>query len=155
MQPFRHAAVSYNQRPIIDFLLERGADVNIEDDDQDTPLYVAETPELARYLVEKGANPSHKNGDGLTPARHALQEGWRSVAEALAEITQEELPSVEEALEATVADVLPESADLNICIDEAVRRIQEQGGGEDASEEEIRAEVTRIILEELQKSVQR
>lgn len=116
---------------------------------------MAETPDLARYLVEKGANPSHKNAEGISPACHALQEGWRAVAEALAEITHEQLPSMDETLESALGDALPESADLNICIEEAVRRIQEQGGAEEANEDEIRAEVTRIVLEELQRSTQR
>lgn len=43
-----------------------GGDVNITDEDGDTPLYTVETIETARWLIEHGARYDHVNGEGLT-----------------------------------------------------------------------------------------
>lgn len=41
--------------------------MNLSDDDGDTPLFVAETVETARCLVEElGADVAHRNHAGLT-----------------------------------------------------------------------------------------
>lgn len=47
-------------------LVERGGDVNITDDDGETPLFVVESVNLARLLIELGANPRHTSAEGLT-----------------------------------------------------------------------------------------
>jgi len=48
-------------------VLDHGGDVNIEDNEGDTPLFVAETVETARCLVEElGADINHQNDVGLT-----------------------------------------------------------------------------------------
>ena len=54
------AAYSY---VLSDFL---GGDVNVTDEDGDTPLYVVESIETARFLVERGATVSRQNADGLS-----------------------------------------------------------------------------------------
>ena len=43
-----------------------GGDVNIIDEDGDTPLYVVENVETARYLVEHGAVVNHRDNEGVT-----------------------------------------------------------------------------------------
>ncbi|KAI9254646.1 ankyrin repeat-containing domain protein [Sporodiniella umbellata] len=86
-----HAAVSYNQLEVVKYLIEKGADVNIEDLEKDTPLFVTETVEMARTLLDQGADPEHVNEEGLTAAATALLEGWTEVAELLASITNEVL----------------------------------------------------------------
>ena len=43
-----------------------GGDVNITDEDGDTPLYTVETIETARWLIEHGARYDHVNAEGLT-----------------------------------------------------------------------------------------
>ena len=40
--------------------------MNLLDSDGDTPLYVVENVETARYLVEHGAAVDHRNHEGLT-----------------------------------------------------------------------------------------
>ena len=41
--------------------------MNVQDSEGDTPLFVAETVEVARVLVEElGAEVGHRNGLGLT-----------------------------------------------------------------------------------------
>jgi ankyrin repeat protein len=47
--------------PIVDFLLENGADINLFENDGIPPIvraYYTNTPELVKYLLEKGANPN-------------------------------------------------------------------------------------------------
>ncbi|KAI9491846.1 ankyrin repeat-containing domain protein [Zychaea mexicana] len=172
-----HAAVSYNQKEILEYLLEKGGNVNIEDFDKDTPLYVAETVEMARLLVDKGADPKHKNEEGVSPALNAHQEGWQQVATMLAEITKEELPTVddhiEQALENATVTPAPSANPFAVAgaegandnsdgeeddngamehyIEDMVRRIQEQGGVQ--NEEELREAVTKMVLEQLQNSM--
>ena len=41
-----------------------GGDVNITDEDGDTPLYVVENVETARFLVQHGAVVNHRNVEG-------------------------------------------------------------------------------------------
>jgi hypothetical protein len=43
-----------------------GGDVNITDEDGDTPLYTVEKIETARLLIEHGARYDHVNAEGLT-----------------------------------------------------------------------------------------
>lgn len=38
--------------------------MNVADEDGETPLFVVETIEVARYLVEHGADVDHRNNDG-------------------------------------------------------------------------------------------
>jgi len=63
-----HAAVSYNHIPLLRSLVRtHGGEVNVQDTEGDTPLFVAETVEVARVLVEElGAQVGHRNGLGLT-----------------------------------------------------------------------------------------
>lgn len=61
-----HAAASWNHPEILSYLVEKGGDINITDDDGETPLYVVETVGMARLVVELGGNPNHRNGDGMT-----------------------------------------------------------------------------------------
>ncbi|KAF3905481.1 Tankyrase-2 [Dactylellina cionopaga] len=65
-----HAAASYGHLDLLRKLVnEYGGDVNIRDDDGDTPLFTAETVEVARCLVEElGADWACTNDDGLTAA---------------------------------------------------------------------------------------
>ncbi|KAI7851420.1 ankyrin repeat-containing domain protein [Circinella umbellata] len=165
-----HAAVSYNQKEILDYLLEKGGNINIEDFEKDTPLYVAETLDMARFLIDKGAKASHKNAEGLSPAQNAHEEGWDEVATLLADITKEELPSLNDQIEQVLgssgngpnnltvtASTMTEEEDgeeddqvTQHYIEDMVRRIQEQGGVQ--NEEELREAVTKMVLEQLQES---
>ncbi|KAF8458989.1 hypothetical protein BGX38DRAFT_1264706 [Terfezia claveryi] len=70
-----HATVSYNHIALLKKLvLEHGGDANIQDHDGDTPLFVAETVEVAKTLVEElHADPNHQNESGMT-ATDAIEE---------------------------------------------------------------------------------
>lgn len=43
-----------------------GGDVNVTDNDGDTPLYVVENLETARFLVEHGATINRQNDEGIS-----------------------------------------------------------------------------------------
>lgn len=43
-----------------------GGRVNIVDEDGETPLFVTETVDVARFLVEHGARVDHRNLDAMS-----------------------------------------------------------------------------------------
>ncbi|ORZ05732.1 ankyrin repeat-containing domain protein, partial [Lobosporangium transversale] len=47
-----HAAASYGHKELIKYLLGKGANVNIQDPDGDSPLFVCETVEIAKILID-------------------------------------------------------------------------------------------------------
>lgn len=61
-----HAAASYDQRPVFEYLLSKGGDPNVTDEDGETPLYTVESVGCAKWLVEHGAKADHKNLEGMT-----------------------------------------------------------------------------------------
>ncbi|EPB84601.1 hypothetical protein HMPREF1544_08618 [Mucor circinelloides 1006PhL] len=172
-----HAAVSYNQIEMVKLLIEKGANVNIEDFEKDTPLYVAENVEMAQLLLDNGADPKHINEDGITPALTALEEGWEEVAQFLANITKEVLATQEEetdplayieqedreaaaAAEAAEAQQQQSNEDgeeeemseeLSNKMQDIMKRIEEQGGVE--NEEELRELVTKMVLDGMQREL--
>lgn len=164
---FRHAAVSYNQIDVVKYLLEKGANVDVEDFEKDTPLYVAESVEMAQLLLDHGADPKHVNEEGITPAFVALQEGWDQVAQLLAAITMEDLSTAQDEPVDALAHIEQEdrganqeiqsveqeelSDELSSKMQEIMRRIEEQGGVE--NEEELREMVTKMVLDEMQRNI--
>ncbi|GAA5976696.1 hypothetical protein JCM11641_005664 [Rhodosporidiobolus odoratus] len=87
-----HAAASWNQPDILRYLVQTGGDINLTDDDGDTPLYVVEQVAMAKLVVELGGNPRHLNQEGLTPAA-ALQEEYPHISLYLRTLTGESNPS--------------------------------------------------------------
>ncbi|KAH8100112.1 ankyrin [Cristinia sonorae] len=81
-----HAAASYGHIDILEYLVSRGGNVNITDEDGDTPLYVVENVETARWLVEHGAVVNRRNVEDISPAA-ALQEDFPEVAEYLESVS--------------------------------------------------------------------
>ncbi|KNG51372.1 ankyrin repeat domain containing protein [Stemphylium lycopersici] len=63
-----HAAASYNQLSVLRELVQKyNADVNILDEDGETPLFATEKVHVARCLVEElGADSSIRNSEGQT-----------------------------------------------------------------------------------------
>ena len=62
-----HAAVSWNNLEIVQFLLQSGANIHIKDEEGDTPLLYCEQPDILLLLLQSGANLSdvNVNGEGL------------------------------------------------------------------------------------------
>ncbi|ORZ14533.1 ankyrin repeat-containing domain protein [Absidia repens] len=161
-----HAAVSYNHKDVLEYLLEHGGDINIEDFDKDTPLYVCEHADLAQFLVDHGANVHHKNSEGVSPAQTANEEGWDDVAKLLAALTGETLEKAsdddddenDKALTYLQNDdnsdadddmtLRPEFAQQ---VEQVMHKIQQDGGVQD--EEELRQVVTNMVLQQVKQSI--
>ena len=60
-----HAAASYAHLELLEYLLSKGGDINLTDEDGETPLFTVESVEFAREMVERGADPTRQNEDGL------------------------------------------------------------------------------------------
>ncbi len=81
-----HAAASYGHHELLQYLIARpGVNLNCGDEDGDTPLHVVEDVESCRMLLAAGADPSKRNGDGLSPAGNARGEGRDAIADLLAQ----------------------------------------------------------------------
>ena len=66
-----------NSMAIVELLVERGLDVNAQDCDGNTPLHLAMSPfqrEVAKYLVDSGADPEIKNWKGISPHKMVQQD---------------------------------------------------------------------------------
>ena len=61
-----HAAASYAHTDILEYLISVGGDINLRDDDGDTPLYVVESVEMAMWMIERGAEWGVVNEEGLS-----------------------------------------------------------------------------------------
>ncbi|RHZ77013.1 hypothetical protein Glove_186g137 [Diversispora epigaea] len=112
------AAVSYNRIELVEFLLTCGANVNLCDNDGDSPLFLAETVEMVQKLLDNGADPYIANIEGKTPAQVIFEEGWLDVAEFLRSITGESIPEIDNDLNDSIFSVnLLNGRDLDDNID--------------------------------------
>ena len=79
-----HHAVRKNKVPIIELLLNAGADIDARDTSGDTPLHEAcqgsKDPQVFRALLQAGADPNARDNDGSTPL-HELAE-YHDIPEA-------------------------------------------------------------------------
>jgi len=83
-----HAATSYNHAELlIKLVTDYSVDVNIRDEDGETPLFVAENVDIARTLVEQlGVDLNARNEDGQTAEeKMEADEEWPLVAAYLRE----------------------------------------------------------------------
>ena len=74
--PF-HSAVRRNKVNIVRCMVEYGADVNLVDEDNDSPffsaVYKSTDPEIRNCLLENGASANHVNNAGNTALLHMLE----------------------------------------------------------------------------------
>lgn len=71
-----HAAVSYGHVELLQFLIDNGGDINVQDNEGDTPLHHVEDLNTAKHLVEKlGADYKRKNNDNMTPGQYIDDDG--------------------------------------------------------------------------------
>ena len=83
-----HAAASYNHLDLLRVLVnEFHVDVDIKDEDAETPLFVVETVEAARLLIDElGADPKIKSKEGVTAEEKIREEGdFTTIADFLQE----------------------------------------------------------------------
>ncbi|GLB40205.1 putative ankyrin repeats (many copies) [Lyophyllum shimeji] len=87
-----HAAASYGQLAVLEYLISRGGNVNVTDEDGDTPLYTVENVETARFLVDQGAIVHRRNKEGVSPIEH-LSEDFPHIASFLQDLHPHPAPS--------------------------------------------------------------
>lgn len=154
-----HAAAAYGHTDLLKYLVSKGGDVNVTDDDGDTPLHHTEQLATAQVLIgELGADYSAKDNDGLTPVQFLEQMG-----------EAQDLITYLHSLEANGTDVetvqhttLPNGENIRLSTSQidpdnspelAARREQiEKIMAEDISEEERDDKLRAIILGCLQEA---
>ena len=85
--PLTYAA-KYNNRDIVEFLIEKGAKVNKADDEDVTPLYNAiiyNNIDIVKLLVENGADVNKANAKNETPLHIAVHHGYKKIVKILIE----------------------------------------------------------------------
>lgn len=97
-----HAAASYGHVDLLQYLIEKGGDINVQDNEGDTPLHHVEEVETAKYMVEKlGANYKIKNNDGLTAQQYIEEEDeFPEVAQYLKTLAHDKPAVSEEEIKA-------------------------------------------------------
>lgn len=157
-----HAAASYNHLDLLRALvLEFKANVDIRDEDDETPLFVVETVDAARLLVEElGADVNAVGSEGLTARQKIDAEG--DFPEVVAYLATKEagstvpsgagaetdaLPPLPEGLRVTVGTMDAEQ-DVPAEVDPEFRRkIEELAVREDFQTPEGQAELRRLVEE--------
>ncbi|OBT55977.1 hypothetical protein VE04_03303 [Pseudogymnoascus sp. 24MN13] len=165
-----HAAVSYNHLDLLRTLVnEFKVDVNIRDEDNETALFVAETVEAAKALVEElGADPKITGDEGRTAAQSILaDDDFPEVAAYLASFadggstTQTNGSSTDAHLAPVIGQVPPLPAGISIDmgtmapedigdneVDQEFRRkIEELAAREDFQDEAGQAELRALVTE--------
>jgi ankyrin repeat protein len=81
-----HWAAAEGHEDVAEALIAHGADVNLKDNDGDTPLHKVTSrghKEIVELLIAHGADVNAQNNDGHTPLHHPPVEGDKDVVELL------------------------------------------------------------------------
>ncbi|KAF5674309.1 ankyrin repeat-containing protein [Fusarium heterosporum] len=158
-----HAAASYNHLDLLRTLVrEFGVDVDLKDEDDETALFVVETQDAAKVLVEElGANINHRGSEGLTAKEKIeAEQEFPDVAQYLltvetkqmddpattaAAVMPEVIPPPPEGMKVTVG-TMDETADIPEEIDpEFRRRIEELAQRDDFNTPQGQTELRRLV----------
>lgn len=155
-----HAAASYNHLDLLRALInDFKVDVNIKDEDGETALFVVETVDAAKCLVEElGADIEIRGSDDVTAREKIDSEGdYPEVAAYLLGVemsrhiagggSASDLPPVPEGLAVSVG-TMDQNEELPEAIDpEFRRRIEQLAEREDFHTPEGQAELRRLVEE--------
>ncbi|KAH6913037.1 ankyrin repeat-containing domain protein [Coprinopsis sp. MPI-PUGE-AT-0042] len=140
-----HAAASYGHVDVLEYLISKGGDVNITDDDGDTPLYTVENIETAKWLIDHGSVVDRRNSEGISH----LQEEFEEVAAYVQ--TRSALPPVHPVSSSPAQpsqhsqDVASEQLTSELMA--TVHQImQPEQSGQEVDEAVLRTAVTRAVL---------
>jgi len=147
-----HAAASYVQLHVLEYLISHGGNVDVTDEDGDTPLYTVENVDTARWLVEHGATVHRQNNEGVSPIQH-LSEDFPQVATYLQTIS---IPG--QTVTGTMSAPNPQqpsqhqqniaSEELTSLLMRSVQDVMQRAEAEGRDpEEELREVVGRTVLE--------
>ena len=162
-----HAAASYNHLDLLKTLIQEfKVPVDLKDEDGETALFVVETVEAARMLVEElGLDAKLTNSEGQTAREKAEEEDeypdviqYLSSLEANgATMTNDEalaaaaatldLPPAPEGLQVTMGTMDESEASGQLADPEFRRRIEELAAREDFQTPEGQAELRRLVEE--------
>ncbi|KAL1747147.1 hypothetical protein HDZ31DRAFT_32642 [Schizophyllum fasciatum] len=154
-----HAAASYGQLQVLEYLISRGGDVNVTDSDGDTPLYTVEDIPTAQFLVDRGATIARTNNEGISPIEH-LREDFEEVAAHLERLAGGPTPPTSNGTiplpppppgaqqpsqhsQNAASEAL--TSNLMASVQEIMERAEAEGREPD--EDELRAVVSRTVLQ--------
>ncbi len=79
-----HWAVENGNTKTVKLLLDHAADPNLKNQDDDTPLHLSKSKEIAELLLAKNADVKARNKSGRTPLHHAAsRQGAKALVELL------------------------------------------------------------------------
>ncbi|KAL7914133.1 hypothetical protein GGI35DRAFT_236153 [Trichoderma velutinum] len=158
-----HAAASYNHLDLLRTLIQEfKVDVNLKDEDNETALFVVETTDAAKALVELGVDVLHRGLEGLT-AREKIEgeDDFPEVAVYLATVESEKagkeleasaaefMKNAPEGMKVTVG-TMDETQDIPAEFDpEFRRRIEELAQREDFNTAKGQADLRKLVEEAL------
>lgn len=133
-----HAAASYGHINLLKLLIQNGGDINIQDNEGDTPLHHVEDLATATIMVEElKADYKLKNSEGQTPAEYIEEDGeLPELAQYLRSLAHDQPQS------ASVLDALPVPGEID---GHQIRYTMEENQGEFSSQR-------RQQLEEIMKT---
>jgi hypothetical protein len=143
-----HAAASYNHLDLLRALVQEfHVDVNLTDEDGETCLFVVESVQLAKCLVEDlGADPNIKNDEGLLAQEAIENDGsFPRIANYLREITgQEAGPSTRSMGEVIEGVHAPPPLPPNVRVDVGTMLDRTQDGEADAVDPEFKRRIDEL-----------
>ncbi|KAI1308137.1 hypothetical protein F5Y03DRAFT_393741 [Xylaria venustula] len=161
-----HAAASYNHLDLLRALVQEfEVDINIRDEDEETALFVVETVDAAKVLVEElGADLTIKGSDGYSAREKIAEEGdFPEVAEYLTAKEAEQtgglsngvngehvpdgidIPPLPQGLSVSVSSIIPTEDNETEVDPEFRRRIEELAQREDFQSEEGQAALRQLV----------
>lgn len=78
-----YVAINANQIQVVEFLLEKRANVQSKDNRGNAVLHYVDTPKMANILIQKGADINAKGKHGRTPLHHLTYRGQKEIIEFL------------------------------------------------------------------------